>query len=105
MERHLYHATNALNYISILESGLRPGIDGIVYLAETPEDAIKFVIVKGISRILVVEIRVPLELSNTIIETFDHSEAFFKCRAFGSIVPIELDRIVDYYMFDFDTEI
>lgn len=93
----LYHATNYDNFLSILNNGITSGTDGIVYMCLTPEDAIKFLFIRGVRDILVIEVKVPKNLDNTIIETFDHSEEFFKCRCFGSTIPISLSRIGKMY--------
>ena len=38
-----YHATAYENLPSILENGIMPGFEGIVYLCETATDSLKFV--------------------------------------------------------------
>ena len=90
--RKLYHATPYNNLYSILEHGINIGVGG-VYMCETPNDAAKFLAVRGIKDILVVEVKIPKKLEYTISESFDHSYAFFKCRAFVSNIPIELNRL------------
>lgn len=80
MKKSYYHATPFENLNSILEKGLKKGFDNIIYLTETPEDSLKFLRVRLVTDILVIQI--DLEESD-VVETFDHSEAFFKCRAFG----------------------
>lgn len=78
-----YHATRKENWLGILDEGIiHKGIDGIVYLAESKEDAYKFV---GL-RVWDEDIYV-IELSNLdeskICETFDHSYDFFQCKSYG----------------------
>lgn len=79
--RKMYHATKYSNLYSIMDQGLKPGIDGIVYLAETREDALKFICIRVFNEpILVLEVEVD---EADIQETFDHSYRFFKARAWG----------------------
>lgn len=89
--RSLFHATSYNNLLSILKSGINTGTDG-VYMCEKPEDAAKFLIVKGIKDILIIEVKIPKNLEVTISESFDHNQNFFKCRAFVSHVPIVPSR-------------
>ena len=87
-KKKFYHATEHDPGIlaNILDKGLLPGCDGIVYLAETKEDALKFVALRFYEETLVIEVE--LEESE-VEETFDHNYSFFNCRAFGyaSIIP------------------
>lgn len=92
--KYLYHATPFANLGSISCEGLKPQADGLVYLGETENDAAKFIAIRGCKDILIVKVKVPKRLENTIIETFDHSYSFFQCRSFASSIPIEPDRIV-----------
>lgn len=95
----MYHATPYENLGKILENGLVPGADGLIYLTEKLVDSVKFVAIRGYRDILVVEVKIPKKLENTIEETFDHSERFFQCRSFASKVPIKSDRIKNYYRY------
>lgn len=88
-----YHATPFKNLYSILEEGLKVGYDGITYLAETPQDALKFICLRCFDDILVIEV----ELDETKVqETFDHSYAFFKCRAYGYNELITVTQMTDF---------
>lgn len=98
--RKLYHATPMENLDKILDSGIKRGPDGLIYLCEKPEDSAKFIAIRGYRNILVVEVKIPKRLENTIIETFDHSERFFQCRAFASTVDIPIERCQNYLRFD-----
>lgn len=93
---YMYHATPFENLASIVENGINTGPDNLVYLCEKPEDSAKFLVVRGYRDILVAKVKVPKKLENTIIETFDHSQKFFKCRAFGSTIPISADRVAGF---------
>lgn len=94
--KYYYHATPYENLPSVLCDGLKPGPDGLVYLCEKPEDCCKFLYVRGCRNILTVRVKVTKRLENTIIETFDHSPDFFKCRAYASTIPVGLDRLDDF---------
>jgi hypothetical protein len=88
-----YHATDSNNLDSILSTGLKAGCDGVVYMTEKEEDAVKFVMFCGCRKIVTFRIRVDDEDEKNVIETFDHNPVFFKCRAFGYIGNIEVDNI------------
>lgn len=77
-----YHATSMSSYLNILkDETIKPGFDGLVYLTEEISHALRFVAIRGLKEIVVLEIEIPDAIN--VIETFDHSEAFFKCRSFG----------------------
>lgn len=100
MERKLYHATPISNMLSILHEGIRTGCDGVVYLAETKDDAMRFVVLHTSEPIIVFEVSVSTEDEKNIEESFDHSLTFFQCRAFLSTVPISPDRITAAWQYD-----
>lgn len=78
-----YHATAYDNLISIIENGISPGVDGLVYLTEKEIDAVKFLYVRGCTNIITFKIKMPIEDMANLEETFDHSYEFFKCRCYG----------------------
>ena len=57
--------------------------DGLVYMTEKEEDAVKFVLIRGIKHIVTFKIKV--KDSSKVIQTFDHSKEFFKCDCYGYI--------------------
>lgn len=85
-----YHATDMKNLGSIMETGIKPSrFDGHVYLADSYENAIKFVMFRGYKDILVL----PCKVISTC-ESSDHSYDFFKCKAYmyyGIIKPSDID--------------
>ena len=91
MKKVYYHATPMENLDSILTNGIRKGIDGLVYLAEAPDEAARFVLIRGCKDILVLEVEVEEGL---VEETFDHSQVFFGCRAFGCKSSIDSSDII-----------
>ena len=91
-----YHATDIKNLSSILGEGIRPGVDGIVYLAKAPEHALRFVFLKAVALsfdVLVLEVDLKEE---EVFETFDHSFNFFRAKSFGYTEIIPISRISDY---------
>ena len=78
-----YHATTEETAKQIMEDGqIRIGLDGVVYLCDKPEDAAKFVAIRGCRKIYVIEVDLDETQAAKVEESFDHSEAFFKCKAY-----------------------
>ena len=94
--RYMWHATEYKNLVSILDNGIIPGPDKLVYLCENGIDAAKFVAVRGCRDILLCQIKIYKADEDKIKETFDHSERFFKCRAFGYKGAIKPQNIKHY---------
>lgn len=92
-----YHATSMANLASISTEGIKPSFEGIVYLTTTPEDSLKFMLVHLVLDVVVCEVDLP---KNKVEETFDHSEAFFKCRCFGHRGTIPPSKITKYTQYD-----
>lgn len=92
-----YHATSARNLGNILIEGFKTGIDGCVYLTKTRSDALKFIAIRCFEDIVVFEIKLP---NDKVKETFDHSQQFFKCRAYGYYDNIPAKAIANVYKFD-----
>lgn len=80
MKKTYYHCAPFENLPGILGEGLVPGCEGIVYLTEDPRRSAMFVAIRGVKEILNVIVELDEE---EVVETFDHSQAFFKCRCFG----------------------
>ena len=91
MKKIYYHATPMENLGSILSEGIHKGIDGLVYLTEAPDEAARFVFIRGCKDIVVFKVEVEEGL---VEETFDHSQAFFGCRAFGYNSNIDSSDII-----------
>ena len=98
--RYMYHATPFNNLENIMDNGINTGADGLVYLCEKPEDSVKFLAIRGYRDILVDKVKIPKKLENTIIETFDHSNKFFQCRAFAQTISIPVTRIAGYIRYE-----
>ena len=93
----LYHATPLSNLTSIIKNGIKPGYEGVVYACEKVNDALKFLFIRGYDDVLMVKFKVD---KRKVKETFDHSEAFFKCRCWGCTVPVTPDMIIEYRKHD-----
>ena len=91
-----YHATPYKNLESILDQGILRGYDGVVYLAKTKEDAVKFIAIRFEKDILVCEVQ--LNEAN-IKESFDHNESFFKCKAYMYDEDINLFEITNAWRY------
>lgn len=101
MTKTYYHATPFENLNSIMNQGIRKGCDGVVYLTEKPEEAVRFVAIRGCRKILV--LGVDLE-DDMVSESFDHSQAFFQCRAFAYPEDILFDYLVSASTYDLDEQ-
>lgn len=97
MTKTYYHATPFENLNSIMSQGIRKGCDGVVYLTEKPGEAVRFVAIRGYMKILVLGIEIEEEF---IEESFDHSEAFFKCRAYMYKGDIPADEITEFLTYE-----
>lgn len=97
MTKTYYHATKFENLSSILGRGILRGYDKVVYLCEKPEEACRFLAIRGISPILVCQVQLEEEL---VSESFDHNENFFKCKAYTYPDDISVDDISDYLRYE-----
>lgn len=97
--KKFYHATTNEKLFAILEKGLRAdlNVEGIVYLCEKPEDAAKFLLVRGCKDFVVLECELD---EREVEEQFDHSQSFFRCRCWGlprNVKPDEFTTKVWHY--------
>lgn len=97
MIKTYYHATPFENLESIMDQGICKGYDGVVYLTEKPEEAARFVAIRGCRKILVLGIELEEDLIN---ESFDHSQAFFKCKAYSYAENIPADEIAEFLTYE-----
>ena len=93
MTKTYYHATPFENLNSIMSQGIRKGCDGVVYLTEKPEEAVRFVTIRGYTNILVLGVEIEEDL---VSESFDHNANFFRCRAYTYPDDIEADDITEF---------
>lgn len=92
-----YHAAPKETMMKIYAEGvLKKSWDGVVYMCKDPIDACKFLVIRGMRQMSVIE----LELDEKEVEeSHGHSETFFKCKAYikhGDIVLSGDERIFDY---------
>ena len=101
--RTYYHATDYSNIVSILDKGLKAStIDGLVYLAETEDDALKFVVLRGYEKIVTFKVKIYKRDEDKLIETFDHNQRFFKCRSFGYMGNIPPSNVIPSKKYEFN---
>lgn len=76
-----YHGASYSNLLKIIKEGkIKTSMEGIIYLAKTKEEAFRFVALRYMTEDIAV---IELDLDDSkVIETFDHSQTFFKARAF-----------------------
>jgi hypothetical protein len=79
----LYHATLRSNLGKIIGSGLKAGIDGVIYFSDSCINASKFLAIRGTAAedIIVFEIPMNLLKKDKIRLSNDHSVKFFECEA------------------------
>lgn len=97
MTKTYYHATPFENLESIMDQGILRGCDGVVYLAEKPYEAARFVAIRGYMKILVLGIELEEDL---VSESFDHNFLFFKCQAFTYPEDISADEITEFLKYE-----
>ena len=74
MRKKYYHAATPETMEKIIADGVvKRGWDGCVYLCEKPQDAAKFVAIRGHDEVAVIEVILP---ANKVKESFDHSVQF-----------------------------
>lgn len=92
-----YHATTTENMEQIAVTGIiRKSWDGVVYLCKDPIDACKFLVIRGLRKMCVIEVELNRE---DVEESFDHSQAFFKCRAYmhrGDIQLMGTEKVEEF---------
>ncbi len=97
LKKTYYHATEQKNFDSICEKGILKGIDGVVYVCEKPEEAVRFLAIRGINSIFVFEVHIE---ESFISESFDHNERFFKCKAYMYSKDILSEEIISCFKYE-----
>lgn len=96
-----YHATtNEVMEKILRDKEIKQSWDGCVYLCKQPIDSCKFLAIRGIRKVCVIEV----ELGNDEVqESHDHSESFFGCKAYIHEGGIELTgkERTEEYEFEF----
>lgn len=88
-----YHATSKENMDNILCNGLKAGNQGCVFMTEKEEESVRFLALRLIPEIVTFKIKVYKNNYDKVQETFDHSQSFFGCRAFGYFGDIPAENI------------
>lgn len=92
-----YHAAPKETMIRIVGEGkIKKSWDGAVYLCKEAVDSCKFLVMRGMKEMSVIEVEIE---ENEVTESYDHSEAFFKCKAYMHNGDIELtgnENVWDY---------
>lgn len=70
------------NTQSILEKGLLKGFDGVVYLTKKPDESVRFLAFRFVNEITVFEVNIPKQYKDKVMESFDHNEKVFGCKAY-----------------------
>lgn len=96
-----YHAAPKETMMKIVgENRIKKSWDGVVYLCTEAIDACKFLVVRGMEKMSVIEV----ELNESEIEeSYDHSEALFRCKAYMHKGDIELTGEENVWDYDFST--
>ena len=95
MKKLYYHATPWDNYEKIMSEGIKLGTDHVVYLCDSIDNAIKFVAIRGVRKIAIFEVELD---DKEVEESFDHSEAFFKCKAWTIGRAIKQAELLNLYV-------
>lgn len=89
---YFYHATSQDGFYAIMKEGIK--VPYGVYLADSYQNAAKFLVLRGVTPIYVVKISGKKLDKNLLEESFDHSESFFKCKAYVYNGDITLNKIL-----------
>lgn len=92
-----YHAAPKETMLKIVGQGIiKASQDGMVYMCKKAVDSCKFLVIRGMKKICVIEIEVD---ESKVEESNDHSEGFFKCKAYthnGDIKLTGKENVWDY---------
>lgn len=92
-----YHATTAHNLAGIIEDGIiNRSMEGVVYCAESSSDAAKFLALRLVKPIHIIEFEIPDDIK--VEEQFDHNESFFGCKAYGVLADIPSKYWTNFYI-------
>lgn len=102
MRKKYYHAAIPETMEKIIADGVvKRGWDGCVYLCEKPQDAAKFVAIRGHDEVAVIEVILP---ANKVKESFDHSVQVIDCGKgrYRYLTELECWRLQGYTDEDFE---
>lgn len=96
-----YHAAPRETMEKIVGEGrIRKSWDGVVYLCKEPIDACKFLVIRGLKTVSVIEVDID---EKNVSESHDHSESFFQCKAYMKNGDIKLTGAENVWDYTFDT--
>ena len=96
-----WHATDYNNLLSIYSKGiLANNIEHCVFLCETEQDAAKVLVIRGCKKILLCQVEVD---KDKVIESFDHNQEFFRCKAYMYPQDIPSNQIKQYRVINLET--
>lgn len=96
-----YHAAPKETMVKIVGEGvIKKSWDGGVYICEKAVDSCKFLVVRGMKKMSVIEVELD---ENEVEESNDHSVTFFKCKAYIHNGDIELTGNENIYDYSFDS--
>lgn len=80
-----------------MNKGIKKGFDGFVYFSDSMINATKFLVVRGIApdNVIVFQIATNKLDKRELLESFDHSNKFFGCRAWCYSLDIP-ENFIDY---------
>lgn len=94
-----YHATTEENALKIVLDGkIKKSVEGAVFVCKNPLDACKFLVIRGIEKIIVFEVDLD---EKRIVESTDHSEDFFQCKAYMYNGEIEIKNETPKWEYNF----
>lgn len=91
---YLYHATKMSNLLGIMDEGLKPGIDGLIYFTTEHHHSVNWIDMGNIDGedILCVRVSTAMLDSKKIDDGYDHSPTFFKgitVKTYADTIPFE----------------
>ena len=87
-----FHATTHENAEKIMQDGvIRKSYDGGVYICKQPLEAARFVAIRGHETGTIFEVELE---ERKVVETHDHNEAFFGCKAYMYMDDIPTVKVV-----------
>lgn len=94
-----YHATSLENMQKIIDDGKIKSSLGEVFLCKKPLDACKFLVLRGLRKVYVIEVELN---KNDVRESYDHAESFFQCKAYVHNGDIQLKGTEEITEYKFD---
>lgn len=95
-----YHAAPKETMLKIVGEGrIRKSWEGVVYLCKEAVDSCKFLVIRGMREMSVIEVDID---EDRVTESHDHSETFFRCKAYMHEGDIELTGNENVWDYTFD---